>query len=204
MVNPRVIRSVIKYGPVVAGAARKYGPTLVKEARKHAPGVVDEVERRTGRPVPGGSSVRDAGMTDATPRQTGGFVDRTPLGAAAAKRRAQNHARSVVDGSVLQTFLHSRPVWVVFSGEEPVATHPHVDVPWSELLRHADLGARRRPRPAAGGSRGTTTSPGSTTGVGSTQGTGTAPGAAGGAGAGTDGTRGPDDDEPLTGTVHTP
>ena len=141
MVNPRVIRNAIKYGPVIAGAAKKYGPSLVQEARKHAPAVVDEVERRTGRRVPGATGGRTADMADATPRQTGSFVDHTPLGGAAAKRRATHHARAVVEGSMLQTFIHSRPVWVVFSGDTPVGTHPHVDTPFSELLRHADLDA---------------------------------------------------------------
>ena len=38
------------------------------------------------------------------------------------------------------------PTGVVFSGDTPVGTHPHVDTPFSELLRHADLDARIRPR----------------------------------------------------------
>ncbi|WP_374928585.1 hypothetical protein [Kytococcus sedentarius] len=194
MVNPRVIRNAIKYGPVIAGAAKRYGPTLVQEARKHAPGVVDEVERRTGRRVPGSRGARDADMADATPRQAGSFVDNTPLGAAAAKRRATHHARTVVDGSMLQTFLLSRPVWVVFSGDTPVGTHPHVDTPFSELLRHADMDARIRPR-----------KPGQASRPGGRPGAGTSP-QAGDAGPGDQGgpAAGPDDDEPLTGTVHTP
>ena len=198
MVNPRVIRNAIKYGPVIAGAAKKYGPSLVQEARKHAPAVVDEVERRTGRRVPGATGGRTADMADATPRQTGSFVDHTPLGGAAAKRRATHHARAVVEGSMLQTFIHSRPVWVVFSGDTPVGTHPHVDTPFSELLRHADLDARIRPRkpgqPSRPGRSGAPRPEGSAQPGGPGSGTvgGSTPGDA------------PDDDEPLTGIVHHP
>ncbi|MFC0358911.1 hypothetical protein ACFFHC_03735 [Kytococcus schroeteri] len=191
MVNPNLIRNAVKYGPVIAGAARRYGPTLVSEARKHAPAVVEEVERRTGR-RPAGTDEQGRPMADATPRPTGRLVDRTPLGPAAAKRRATAHARSVVDGSVLQTFLHSRPVFVVFSGDTPVATHPHTDVPYSELLRHADLSARRRPRPH--GSAPWRPAPGAPGAPGATGSTGSTP-------------QRPEDgpgDEPLTGTVVNP
>lgn len=186
MVNPRVIRNAVKYGPVIAGAAKKYGPTIVQEARKHAPAVVDEVERRTGRRAPGSTSGSES-MADATPRRSGGFLESTPLGAAAARRRAAAHARSVVDGSMLQTFVRSRPVWVVFSGDDPVGTHPHTEAPFSEILRHADLGSRIRPRTQAQRTPGARPAPG---GEGTTPGYGTT--------AGQD--EGPQ--EPLTGTVH--
>ena len=198
MVNPRVIRNAIKYGPVIAGAAKKYGPSLVQEARKHAPAVVDEVERRTGRRAPGAPGGRPADRADATPRQTGSFVDHTPLGGAAAKRRATHHARAVVEGSMLQTFIHSRPVWVVFSGDTPVGTHPHVDTPFSELLRHADLDARIRPRKPGQPSR--PGRPGAPQPASGARPGGPAPGTD----RGTTQAGAPADDEPLTGVVHHP
>ncbi|SNC63789.1 hypothetical protein SAMN05445756_0979 [Kytococcus aerolatus] len=180
MVNPRMVQKAIKYGPLIVGAAQKYGPTVVQEARKHAPGIVEEVERRTGRRPDDTGATR---MSDATPRSTDSLVDRTPLGPTVARRRATQHARTVVDGSYLQTFLHSRPVFVVFSGDTPVATHPHVDVAFSELLRHADLSARKRVRPQA--------TPRPYEGQGSEQGEPGQPGPR-------------PDDEPLEGTIHTP
>lgn len=191
MVNPRAIRNAIKYGPVIAGAAKKYGPTLVEEARKHAPAVVEEVQRRSGRGA-GASGASGAGaMADATPRESGSLLDKTPLGGAAARRRANAHARSVVEGTLLQTFHHSRPVWVVFSGDTPVGTHPHVDVSYTELLRHVDLAQRVRPRNAGPGPRpaGSAGTPGPAAGQ-----TGRTPAAGEGLG--------PQDDEPLEGTVH--
>jgi hypothetical protein len=61
------------------------------------------------------------------------------------RRRARSHAASVVEGSVLRVFHGEEQVWVVFSGDAPVATHPPVDVPLPTLLQHADLTQRRRP-----------------------------------------------------------
>ncbi len=63
-----------------------------------------------------------------------------------ARRRALARATTVRDGSVLKTFdVDERVVWVVFSGEEPVATHPVTSTPTADLLRHVDLGKRIRP-----------------------------------------------------------
>ena len=66
------------------------------------------------------------------------------------RRRARAHAASVLDGSVLRVFSGEDQVWVVFSGDEPVATHPPVDVPLPTLLHLADLTRRERPSDRAG------------------------------------------------------
>jgi hypothetical protein len=66
------------------------------------------------------------------------------------RRRARAHAASVLDGSVLRVFSGEDQVWVVFSGDEPVATHPPVEVPLPTLLHLADLSRRERPRDRGG------------------------------------------------------
>ena len=67
-----------------------------------------------------------------------------------AKRRAVEHAATVVDGSVLKAYDphgadSSDPVWVVFSGEEPMASHPATATPLIELVAKSDLATRVRP-----------------------------------------------------------
>jgi hypothetical protein len=61
------------------------------------------------------------------------------------RRRAFKHAETLVDGMVLRVFREGEPIWVVFSGEHPVAAYPVVEVELSVLLEHADLGQRVRP-----------------------------------------------------------
>ena len=61
------------------------------------------------------------------------------------KRLALTKARSVRDGSVLLVLHGEQPVWVVYSGDEPVSEHPDVGVPLAELVAHADLDRRRTP-----------------------------------------------------------
>ena len=76
-----------------------------------------------------------------------------PAKAAAAKflskkgsrKRALEHAATLLDGSVLQVFHNAEPVYVVFSGEEMVASHPALDVPLQTLVQRADLSKRIRP-----------------------------------------------------------
>ena len=62
-----------------------------------------------------------------------------------ARRQALQHAASVIDGSTLLVFHRDLQVWVVFSGDEPIGTHPVVRVPVSDLLQHADLSRRIHP-----------------------------------------------------------
>ncbi len=64
---------------------------------------------------------------------------------ASARRQALQHAASVIDGSTLLVFHRDLQVWVVFSGEQPIGSHPVVNVPLAELLKHADLDRRIRP-----------------------------------------------------------
>lgn len=61
------------------------------------------------------------------------------------RRRARDHALTVVEGSVLRVFHKGEPVWVVFSGDTPVASYPPVDTPLETMLEHADLSLRVRP-----------------------------------------------------------
>jgi len=66
-----------------------------------------------------------------------------------ARRRAVEHAATVREGSVLKTFNprqeSDEPVWVVFSGEEPIAAHPTTTTPLAELVARSDLTMRKRP-----------------------------------------------------------
>lgn len=67
------------------------------------------------------------------------------FGRVQAYRSAVEHGLTVVEGSVLKTFdQQGDPVWVVFSGDEPVATHPATATPMADLLQHADLTKRVR------------------------------------------------------------
>lgn len=61
------------------------------------------------------------------------------------RRLALNKAASLTDGTVLSVIQGEQPVWVVFSGDEPVAQHPDTGVPLAELVEHVDLSRRRRP-----------------------------------------------------------
>lgn len=61
------------------------------------------------------------------------------------RRKAAQHAGTVVEGTILRVFHRAEPVWVVFSAEAPVASYPAVDVPLSAVLEHADLSQRIKP-----------------------------------------------------------
>lgn len=70
---------------------------------------------------------------------------KTRVEAARQRRLAVTKAASVRDGSVLQLLHGEQPVWVVYSGDEPISEHPDLGVPLAELVAHADLGRRRPP-----------------------------------------------------------
>ena len=74
----------------------------------------------------------------------------TALDRQKAKRRAVEHAATVREGTVLKTFdpraAHGEPVWVVFSGEDPIAAHPPTATPIAELVANSDLSTRLRPQ----------------------------------------------------------
>jgi hypothetical protein len=59
-----------------------------------------------------------------------------------SRRKAFAHAATVVDGSVLKVAPGGTTAYVVFSGEQPIATYPHQDAPYPALLAHVDLGRR--------------------------------------------------------------
>lgn len=59
-----------------------------------------------------------------------------------ARRKAFAHAATVVDGSVLKVAPSGTTAYVVFSGEQPIATYPPHDLPPALLLAHADLSKR--------------------------------------------------------------
>ena len=73
----------------------------------------------------------------------------TALDRQRAKRRAVEHAATVREGSVLKTFdpraEHGEPVWVVFSGDDPIAAHPATATPLAELVAKSDLATRVKP-----------------------------------------------------------
>lgn len=61
------------------------------------------------------------------------------------RRRALAHAAGVIDGSVLRIAPTGSTVYVVFSGEHPIASYPPQEAPFPTLLAHADLTKRFRP-----------------------------------------------------------
>jgi hypothetical protein len=78
-----------------------------------------------------------------------------------ARRKAFTHAATVVDGSVLKVAPQGKTAYVVFSGDEPLATYPPVELPHTVLLAHVDLSRRvpaaegpRKPGPGRGGRTG--------------------------------------------------
>lgn len=58
---------------------------------------------------------------------------------------AFEHASALLDGSVLASFDGDTRVFVVFSGDRPVATHPQVRTPVARLLENHDLSKRITP-----------------------------------------------------------
>jgi hypothetical protein len=61
-----------------------------------------------------------------------------------ARRKAFAHAATVVDGSVLKVAPGGTTAYVVFSGEQPIASYPPQEIPPEALIIHADL-SRRMP-----------------------------------------------------------
>ena len=62
-----------------------------------------------------------------------------------ARRKALKHAAGLVNGSVLRVAPEGRTIYVVFTGEKPVASYPKQDLPIGALLEHADLTKRILP-----------------------------------------------------------
>ncbi len=70
---------------------------------------------------------------------------RARLDEAGARRTAFDHADSVAAGSVLRVVEKGRGVFVVLSGDEPLAAYPEVERPLADLIARADLGKRVTP-----------------------------------------------------------
>lgn len=62
-----------------------------------------------------------------------------------SRRKALAHASGVIDGSVLKIAPTGSAVYVVFSGDHPIASYPAQELPYAVLLAHADLDRRFRP-----------------------------------------------------------
>ena len=66
-----------------------------------------------------------------------------------ARRKASAHASGVIDGTFLKIAPEGSTIYVVFSGDQPIAAYPPQQAPYPTLLAHADLGKRERPAEAA-------------------------------------------------------
>jgi len=62
-----------------------------------------------------------------------------------SRRQAMTHAEGLTDGSAMPVWEGDQQVWVVFNGDEPVASHPTATTPLTELVQGYDLGKRVRP-----------------------------------------------------------
>lgn len=82
-------------------------------------------------------------------RRPSAVVAETRVSRRTARTIAFEHAAHLVDGSVLPVYDGDLRVWVVFSGDQVVGTHPVVNTPISELLPYYDLGKRVRPTTAS-------------------------------------------------------
>lgn len=67
------------------------------------------------------------------------------LGKLTARKQALAHAEGLMDGSAMPVWEGDQQVWVVFNGDEPIATHPNVTTPLGQLIQGYDLGRRIRP-----------------------------------------------------------
>jgi len=62
-----------------------------------------------------------------------------------ARKQALAHAEGLMDGSTMPVWEGDRQVWVVFNGDEPVASHPAVTTPLARLILGYNLSKRIRP-----------------------------------------------------------
>jgi hypothetical protein len=80
------------------------------------------------------------------------------LGRLTARRQALAHAEGLLDGSAMPVFEGDQQVWVVFNGDEPIASHPSVTTPLAQLIEGYNLTRRIRPtndqRPKSGRLKG--------------------------------------------------
>ncbi|MDQ1483535.1 MAG: hypothetical protein QOF35_1611 [Actinomycetota bacterium] len=62
-----------------------------------------------------------------------------------ARKQALAHAEGLTDGSAMPVWQGDQQVWIVFNGDDPVASHPSVETPLSQLMEGYDLTRRIRP-----------------------------------------------------------
>lgn len=62
-----------------------------------------------------------------------------------ARKQALAHAEGLTDGSAMPVWRDDQQVWIVFNGDEPVASHPSVETPLPLLIQGYDLSRRVRP-----------------------------------------------------------
>jgi len=62
-----------------------------------------------------------------------------------ARKQALAHAKGLMDGSAMPVWEGDVQVWVVFNGDEPIASHPTATTPLAQLIEGYDLGRRIRP-----------------------------------------------------------
>ena len=62
-----------------------------------------------------------------------------------ARKQALAHAEGLMDGSAMPVWEGDQQVWVVFNGDEPMATHPNTTTPLAQLIQGYDLAKRIRP-----------------------------------------------------------
>jgi hypothetical protein len=62
-----------------------------------------------------------------------------------ARRTALKHAETVEQGAILKVFDQGSPVWVVFSGPDPVAAYPPREGELADLVSGADPSKKMTP-----------------------------------------------------------
>ena len=67
------------------------------------------------------------------------------LGRLNARKQALTHAEGLLDGSAMLVWKGDQQVWIVFNGDQPIASHPTVDTPLALLIEGYDLTKRIRP-----------------------------------------------------------
>jgi hypothetical protein len=63
----------------------------------------------------------------------------------AARKQALAHAEGLMDGSTMPVWDGDQRVWVVFNGNEAIASHPTVTAPLAQLIQGYDLAKRIKP-----------------------------------------------------------
>jgi len=62
-----------------------------------------------------------------------------------ARKKALKHAEGLMDGSALSVWQGDQQLWIVFNGDDPIASHPAADTPLPQLIQGYDLSKRVRP-----------------------------------------------------------